>query len=122
VPIVSSPSRLPGWHDQATTDPGRVRATLAAGNAGVACRASRVVGLDLDGAAGIAAFEDASAAHGQPWPDTLTVSTPHGGRHLYWRVPAGLVVFSYSAPASTCARPAGEYVLTQDAPMMTLPA
>jgi len=32
------------------------------------------------------------ARHGQPWPRTLTVATPSGGLHLYFTVPARLVV------------------------------
>lgn len=78
----------PGWHQRCTTDPGRVRRMWAAGNVGVGCRASDVVGLDLDRHAGVdgaASFAAACAAHGAAWPDTLTIRTPHGGLHLYFR-------------------------------------
>jgi hypothetical protein len=37
-------------------------------------------------------------AYGQPWPDTVTVATPHDGRHLYFRIPPG------TAAASTISR------------------
>jgi hypothetical protein len=36
--------------------------------------------------------------YGQPWPGTLTVATPHDGRHLYFRIPPG------TAAASTISR------------------
>ena len=43
--------------------------------------------LDLDrhdrGPDGIAAFAALCRVYGQPWPDTLTVATPHNGLHLY---------------------------------------
>jgi Bifunctional DNA primase/polymerase, N-terminal len=36
--------------------------------------------------------------YGQPWPDTLTVATPHDGGHLYFRIPPD------TAAASTISR------------------
>lgn len=70
-----------GWQQRTTTDPEQVRRWLAAGrNLGVGCRASAVVGLDLDrhgdGADGIASFEALCSRYGQPWPATLTTATP----------------------------------------------
>jgi len=32
--------------------------------------------------------------YGQPWPDTLTIATPHAGLHLYFRIPPGTAVAS----------------------------
>lgn len=94
----------PGWQRQCTTDPDRVALMAAAGNVGVGCRASRVVALDLDrhagGANGAASFAAACASHGTSWPDTFTVRTPHGGMHLYFRVPAGRVIGSTSGGRS----------------------
>lgn len=91
---------LPGWHDQCSSDPARVRRRWAPGaNIGVGCRASRIVGLDLDrhpGVDGVATFERLLDRHGQPWPDTLTVRTPHGGLHVYFRAPAGCTITSSS--------------------------
>jgi hypothetical protein len=79
----------PGWHHRCTTDPAPVQKMLAAGhNIGVGCRASDVVGIDLDqhpDVDGAAAFAVLCAAHRAGWPDTLTVATPHGGQHLYFR-------------------------------------
>jgi hypothetical protein len=77
-------------------------------NIGIGCWASGVVGLDLDvadghhhtdvdGADTLAAV---CAAHGQPWPRTLTVCTPSTGRHLYLSVPPGRVVLSSSGGRS----------------------
>ncbi len=78
----------PGWQRRTTTDPARVAVMAAAGNVGVGCRASDVVGIDLDrhggDADGIAAFAATCARSGQRWPDTFTVRTPHGGLHLYF--------------------------------------
>lgn len=88
------------WAQRCVADPDLVRRTWRPGdNVGVGCRASNVVGLDLDrrhGTDGIAAFAALCSAHGQNWPDTLTVRTPHGGLHLYFRAPAGRTVTSAS--------------------------
>lgn len=136
----------PGWHQACTTDPDAVRRLWAAGNVGVGCRACNVVGLDLDrrpGLDGIAAFDRACAAAGKPWPDTLTVATPSGGRHLYFRAGGRPI-----ASTSDCRSPlgpgidtrgpghryggylvgpgsrvsAGAYVLARDVPIAALPA
>jgi len=89
----------PGWHSRCTAD----RATLAAGwqpgdNVGVGCRASGVVGVDLDrhdgGPDGYETFAALCAQARAPWPATLTVRTAHGGLHLYFRAPAGVPVAS----------------------------
>lgn len=89
----------PGWHGRCLADPQLVRRTWRAGdNIGVGCRASSLVGLDLDrdqGVDGIDAFAAACATAGADWPDTLTVRTPHG-LHLYFRAPAGAVIGSSS--------------------------
>ncbi|MDG4857468.1 bifunctional DNA primase/polymerase [Streptomyces sp. T-3] len=36
----------------------------------------------------------------QPWPKTLTVVTPSGGRHLHFGVPDGCTIGSYSGARS----------------------
>lgn len=90
----------PGWRDTIITDPAFLRAWPPGANVGVACRASGVVGLDLDrhdgGPDGVATFAGLCADRGQLWPDTLTVATPHGGLHIYFRVPHGCTVLSTS--------------------------
>jgi len=87
----------PGWQGRCTSDPAALRRLWVPGdNIGVGCRASNVAGIDLDRHEGkpdgIATFEALCAGLGQPWPVTLTVRTPHGGLHLYFRVPAGRIV------------------------------
>jgi hypothetical protein len=86
----------PGWHRRCTADLELLARTWPYGaNIGVGCRASGIAGVDLDrhgGPDGVATFAEVCARHGQPWPCTLTVATPSGGLHLYFTVPAGLVV------------------------------
>ncbi|WP_433860094.1 bifunctional DNA primase/polymerase [Streptomyces kronopolitis] len=85
---------------QCLSDPARVRQLWRAGdNIGVGCRASGIVGLDLDvdnEGDGVAELAALAARLGEAWPDTLTTSTPSGGRHLYFRVPAGCTIGSFS--------------------------
>jgi bifunctional DNA primase/polymerase-like protein len=84
-----------GWADQVTTDPAVVASWPAGSNVGVACRASGVVGVDLDrkdGVDGVATLRALCAAARWPWPDTFTVATAHGGLHLYFRAPADVVI------------------------------
>ncbi|MFI6604662.1 bifunctional DNA primase/polymerase [Nonomuraea sp. NPDC050536] len=66
----------------------------AGDNIGVGCWRSRVLGIDLDVKDGIARFAALCDQHSQAWPDTLTVRTPSGGLHLYFTVPADLVIGS----------------------------
>lgn len=84
----------PGWHETVSTDPDVV-AAWPNGNVGIGCRASGIVGLDLDrkdGVDGADTLRALCAAARRPWPDTFTVATPHGGLHLYFRAPAGVIV------------------------------
>jgi len=142
----------PGWHHQVSTDPDWIRTVLAAGgNLGVGCRASNVIGLDLDRhrspdateeADGAAVFAAACTAHAQAWPHTFTVATPHGGLHLYFRA-GGRPIASTSGgrsglgPGIDTRGPgrrlggylmapgslvaAGAYTVELDAPVMDLP-
>ena len=91
-----SKAAAPGWHRRCTADLELLARTWPDGaNIGVGCRASGIAGVDLDrhgGPDGVATFAEVCARHGQPWPRTLTVATPSGGLHLYFTVPAGLVV------------------------------
>ncbi|MDX3232855.1 bifunctional DNA primase/polymerase [Streptomyces sp. ME19-01-6] len=87
------------WRAQCLTNPERVRELWRDGdNIGVSCRASRVVGLDLDvdGADGPAVLAELAARLGEPWPETFTVATPSGGRHLYFAAPVGCTIGSFS--------------------------
>jgi hypothetical protein len=93
----------PGWQHRCLTDPAALRQVWTPGdNIGVGCRASNLVGLDLDQhdhghdrVDGIATFTALRAAADRPWPTTLTVRTPHG-QHLYFRAPAGCAIGSAS--------------------------
>jgi Bifunctional DNA primase/polymerase, N-terminal len=145
-PIPAGAKQAPvGWHELVTTDPAAVRAWPAGGNVGVACRASGIVGLDLDrkdDVDGTDTLRALCAAARRPWPATLTVTTPHGGLHLYFRAPTdpGDVVVPSSigrwpgidvrapgrrlggylvGPGSTV--DGRRYVITQDLPIAPLP-
>lgn len=99
------------WEQRATTDPAKIRAawTHAPYGIGVAAGPSGLCVLDLDtakpgeevpprwAAAGVRCGEDVLAVladeAGEELPgDTLTVRTPSGGLHLYYRVPTGVVL------------------------------
>lgn len=88
----------PGWSSRCRTDPGLVRQLWREGdNIGVGCRASHIVGLDLDvEEAGRDVLAALAARLGEPWPDTLTVTTPSTGAHLYFRAPPGCTIASVS--------------------------
>jgi hypothetical protein len=47
--------------------------------------------LDIDGEEGLGTLERLEREHG-PLPATVTVATPSGGRHLYFRLPEGVEV------------------------------
>ncbi len=81
------------WNTWATTDPATVReawsGAFAGHNIGVDCGASRLVVLDLDvpkagrTAHGVDELDALAQQHGA-LPATYTVTTPSGGRHLYF--------------------------------------
>jgi hypothetical protein len=66
-------------------------------NAGIAAGPSGLVVIDCDMpklgtgrlVTGLGTLAELAAAAGAEIPDTFTVSTPSGGRHLYFRAPAG---------------------------------
>lgn len=89
-----------GVHD-ATTDPDRIRALFAAApwatGYGIACGVAphHLIGIDLDvkhGLDGVEALAALAAEHGFSVPDTVTVLTPSGGRHLWLSGPPDVVV------------------------------
>lgn len=93
----------PGWQRRATRDEAALPELLADGrNIGVSCRASGVVALDLDvhDDDGQAVLAELAARLGEPWPETLTVATPSGGRHLYFAAPDGCTIGSVSGGRS----------------------
>ncbi len=134
----------PGWHRRCTTDPAAIGGWPAGANTGVGCRASSIVGLDLDRHAGkpdgVASFARLAGEHGAGWPSTFTVATPSGGGlHLYFRVSLdegfasaigwlpgvdirgpGLRTGGYlAAPGAVTS--AGRYVVAADAEVAPLP-
>lgn len=94
----------PGWHTAHLAEAQLLREHWRPGdNIGVPCRPNRLVVLDLDrknGIDGIAALVAAADTASGPVPDTLTVATPHGGRHLYYRLPPGRTIGSTSGGTS----------------------
>ncbi|UJW33654.1 bifunctional DNA primase/polymerase [Saccharothrix sp. AJ9571] len=85
---------------RATTDAELVRSAWADGqrwNIGIATGPSGLVVVDLDvakpgesGPDGATALAELAAERGGPLPDTYTVTTPTGGRHLYFTSPPGV--------------------------------
>ncbi|MFD7653990.1 bifunctional DNA primase/polymerase [Actinosynnema sp. NPDC059797] len=152
-----------GWEQRATNDPREVRwywesRRYSGCNVGVATGPSGLVVIDLDtpdfpddrpqnGSRregvrdGLDMLAVVCEEAGQPLPlETLTVDTPSGGRHLYFRAPAGVrlgntqgnrgralgwkidtrAVGGYTvAPGSTT--PDGPYRLVEDLPVADLP-
>jgi hypothetical protein len=88
------------WQQRASTDPARLIAFYSQRprfNAGIAAGPSGLVVIDCDMpkpgtgrlVTGLGTLAELAAAAGAQIPDTFTVSTPSGGRHLYFRAPAG---------------------------------
>jgi hypothetical protein len=138
-----SKEAAPGWHRRCTTDPAAAAGWPAGSNTGVGCRASWIVGLDLDRHVGkpdgVSSFARLCGEHRAGWPSTFTVATPSGGLHLYFRVSAGEGLASaigwlpgvdvrgpgrktggyLAGPGSATA--AGRYVVAADAEVAPLP-
>ncbi|ATE57494.1 bifunctional DNA primase/polymerase [Actinosynnema pretiosum] len=148
-----------GWEQRAMTDPDQVRWYWGSPrfrdcNVGTACGPSGLVVVDLDTAKsdqdvvpdgwsrkevgdGLDMFALVCAQAGQPVPaETLTVATPSGGTHLYYRAPAGTALRNTQgglgwkidtrawggyvvAPGSST--PTGLYTTTTDLPVADLP-
>jgi hypothetical protein len=85
------------WEGRATSDPRRIRQLFRAAraNIGIACGPSNLVVIDLDTAKSAASGARHGAdtlralAAGRDLPATFTVTTPSGGKHLYYRPPEG---------------------------------
>jgi hypothetical protein len=88
-----------GWARHASTDPNRLIGYFTHHpdhNAGIACRPSGLLVIDCDlpkrdgeTGDGAANLHQLATSRGHTLPDTYTVATPSGGRHLYFRTPAG---------------------------------
>ncbi|GIG67305.1 bifunctional DNA primase/polymerase [Phytomonospora endophytica] len=109
IPLVPGAKRpaVRSWESRATTDPARITRCWNAGdwNIGIACGPSSLIVIDLDmpkpdhvwpaewallAVNGVDVFDTLTAQAGHPSPiDTFTVTTPSGGRHLYFNPPPG---------------------------------
>lgn len=148
----SGPDGHLGWEQRATTDPDQIRRWWSTKpyNVGIACGPSKLLVIDLDEGHGATAPEEFAGARngrdvlqmlahraGEPMPDqTLTVSTPTGGGHLYFRNDSALRNSSQTglgwkidtrgeggyivAPGSV--RPEGRYQFERPGPPADLPA
>lgn len=143
-----------GWEQRATTDPDRIRRcwTQTPYNIGLATGPSKLVVLDLDEAkpgeqlpegwstvgarCGADVLDRLARRAGATVPETYTVATPSGGRHLYFRAPTELQLRNTAgdlgplidtrasggyvvAPGSTA--PGGAYELYDDSEPAELP-
>ncbi|WP_326568033.1 bifunctional DNA primase/polymerase [Amycolatopsis rhabdoformis] len=98
VPLRKQPA-VRDWENRATTDPARIRRCWDEGdfwNVAVATGPAGLVVVDLDqpkpgqsGPDGATALTELAELRGGPLPATYTVTTPSGGRHLYYLAPAG---------------------------------
>ncbi|MEM7342494.1 MAG: bifunctional DNA primase/polymerase [Actinomycetota bacterium] len=88
-----------GWEARATTDTDRITRAWTAKpwGIGIACGPSGLLVVDLDtptedgGPAGVDVYSRiAREAGATKLPTTFVVATPSGGRHLYYRRPAGV--------------------------------
>lgn len=116
---------VPGWEQAATRDLGVVSRwwQTTPFNVGLATGRSGIVVVDLDRAkpgstsapmlSGREALVRLAEEHGQPVPVTATVSTPSGGSHLYFRMPAGVELRNSQGLLAPLidSRGAGGYVL-----------
>ncbi|MDI5980107.1 bifunctional DNA primase/polymerase [Amycolatopsis magusensis] len=124
-PLHPSTKRNPAikdWENRASTDPDRVRRAWDRGeyNIGLATGPSGLVVIDLDlpkpgdtGPDGATALAALAAERGGALPETWTVDTPSGGRHLYYRCPAGVRLRNTGGTLASCVdtRAWGGYVV-----------
>lgn len=91
-PGQKTPATQHGCKD-ATTDPEVVAESFPDGcNVGIATgNASGFFVLDIDGEEGERSLAELVEQNGE-LPETVTVETPRGGRHLYFRIPEGIEV------------------------------
>ncbi|MFI6889954.1 bifunctional DNA primase/polymerase [Streptosporangium canum] len=94
IPAGSKKPIIKDWPNRCVVDPEIIRRCWPArSNVGIGCKANRLLVVDLDRhdeeADGIESFRQLLQDHGQPWPETFTVSTPSNGVHLYFWAPTG---------------------------------
>ncbi|MFI5721133.1 bifunctional DNA primase/polymerase [Nocardia sp. NPDC051750] len=140
-PVRGRAPAAPDWATTATDDPRQVRRWPAGCNPGIGCRANGLVILDIDRRCAVDGATTLSAlcsAAGETLPATLTVGTPSGGTHLYFRAPAGRWIASGRLAAGVDVRGPGRrtggyvlgpgavvagrrYTVTTAAPITALP-
>ncbi|QNA74160.1 DNA primase [Streptomyces sp. So13.3] len=135
------------WEQQATTDPGRLRAAWAVRpfNIGIATGPAGLVVVDLDmpkpkdpkgTPCGVTTFAVLCERAGQAVPATYRVRTASGGQHLYFTTPDGVRLHNtrdhlgkkidtrawggYVVAAGSSTR-AGAYTVLDDLPVAPLP-
>ena len=103
------------WEQRAISDPGRVSRYWPSDrhNVGVACGPSVLVVIDLDPPDGEPNFAALCLDRGLAVPETFTVGTPRGGRHLYFTAPPGRAIRNSAGKLAPHidVRGAGGYVL-----------
>ncbi|QTK32340.1 bifunctional DNA primase/polymerase [Kocuria rhizophila] len=136
-PLVPGEKRpmVTGWEQKATTAPSLLDRWPAGAGVGIACGPSGLVVLDCDNHGGttpkewdrpgitngLDVFADVWSRHTQaPLFDTMTVETPSGGLHFYYRAPLGSRIRNSAGKLGwqVDVRAAGGYVC---APGTTLP-
>lgn len=85
VPLTKTPATEHGFHD-ASTDPAVIDAWWGEADYNIAFQPQRagMAVIDPDGQAGLDALATLELAHGV-LPTTMTVLTPRGGKHLYFK-------------------------------------
>lgn len=118
IPGTKRPLTAHGFLD-ATADPVQIDRWFRYGdkNIGLATgNSSQVVAIDFDAYKNVAEANllQLQQAYG-PLPETYTVNTPRGGRHLYFRLPAGYDLRSYNnvLAQGVDLRANGGYILTE---------
>ena len=150
TPNAKKPPMVRDWENRATNDLTRVDRFWSStpANIGLACGPSGLVGIDLDipdpngshatDPTGLATFAALATARGASIPDTYTVDTPSGGRHLIYAAPEGVHLRNTRRPqiapyvdsraeggylvAAGSMVPHGSYDLIDDQPPAELPA
>ena len=120
-----------GWETRATRDPDEIVRVWgrAPYNVGVACGPSGIVVVDLDVskesavapaegrqvgvATGVEVLVALAMQAREPFPVTMTVATPRGGRHLVFRAPHGNAIRNSAGTVGRCVdiRATGGYVV-----------
>lgn len=91
TPGEKKPPLIGAWEQDASKDPDQVRRWWSQwpdANIGICCGLSDLVVVDVDMPDGPATWEALCKEHGIS-AETVTASTPSGGRHYYYKAPAG---------------------------------